>query len=49
MELEPYTDPDFFNDGKNWLDIAAKQLKLDKVAEPRLYLAEHEKLNNYLE
>jgi hypothetical protein len=22
---------------------------LDKVAEPRLYLAEHEKLNNYLE
>lgn len=49
FELEPYTDPEFFNDWKNWLDIAAKQLWLDKVAEPCLYLAEHEKMNNYLE
>lgn len=49
MELEPYTDPDFFNEWKNWLDVAAKQLWLDKVAEPCLYLAEHEKLNNYLD
>ena len=49
FELEPYTDPDFFNEWKNWLEVAAKQLKLDKVAEPCLYLAEHEKLNNYLE
>lgn len=49
MELEPYTDPDFFNEWKNWLEVAAKQLGLDKVAEPCLYLAEHEKLNNYLD
>ena len=49
IELEPYTDPDFFNEWKNWLDVAAKQLGLDKVAEPCLYLAEHEKLNNYLD
>lgn len=49
IELEPYTDPDFFNEWKNWLDVAAKQLGLDKVAEPCLYLAEHEKLNNHLD
>lgn len=49
IELEPYTDPDFFNEWKNWLEVAAKQLGLDKVAEPCLYLAEHEKLNNYLD
>ena len=24
--LEPYTDSDFFNVGKNWLEVAAKQL-----------------------
>lgn len=48
-ELEPYTDPDFFNEGKNWLEVAAKQLWLDKPAQPILFLAEHEKLNNVLE
>lgn len=49
--LEPYTDPEFFNDGKNWLDIAAKQLKLtcDEVPQPTLFLAEHEKLGNVLD
>jgi len=46
IELEPYTDPDFFNDAKNWLDVAAKQLGLEKPADPVLYLAEHEKIHN---
>lgn len=45
MELEPYTDPDFFNDGKNRLEVAKKQLGLEKIAEPKLFLAEHEKEN----
>lgn len=45
MELEPYTDPDFFNDWVNWLKIAQKHLWLEKVAEPILFLAEHEKEN----
>lgn len=49
IELEPYTDPEFFNDAKNWLDIASKQLWLSKPFDPCLFLAEHEKLNNYLE
>lgn len=48
LELEPYTDPDFFNDGKNWLDVAAKQLGLDKPYEPILYLSEYEKIQNVL-
>lgn len=48
FELEPYTDPEFFNDWKNRLDIAAKQLKLKNVVKPRLFLAEHEKINNIL-
>ena len=46
IELEPYTDPDFFNDAKNWLDVAAKQLWLDKPADPVLFLAEHERIKN---
>ena len=49
IELEPYTDPEFFNDGKNWLDIAAKHLWLAKPVDPILFLAEHEKLSNILE
>lgn len=49
FELEPYTDPDFFNEWKNWLDVAAKQLWLKKAAQPVLFLAEHEKLANTLE
>ena len=51
MELEPYTDPEFFNEWKNWLYIAAKQLGLDtkNVPQPCLFLAEHEKLSNILE
>lgn len=48
IEIEPYTDPEFFNDAKNRLDIAAKQLGLPKAVDPCLFLAEHEKLNNYL-
>lgn len=48
IELEPYTDPEFFNDAKNRLDIAAKQLNLPEVAEPVLFLAEHERLSNFL-
>ena len=49
LELEPYTDPKFFNDGENWLNVAAKQLGLEKPAEPVIFLAEHEKLVNLLE
>jgi len=49
IEIEPYTDPEFFNDWKNRLEIVKKQLKLEKVAEPVLFLAEHEKLNVFLE
>ena len=49
MELEPYTKPKFFNDWVNWLEIAKEELGLDKVAEPILFLAEHEKVNNFLE
>ena len=50
IELEPYTDPEFFNDAKNWLYIAKKQLKLewDKIPQPCLFLAEHEKILNKL-
>ena len=46
IELEPYTDPEFFNDAKNWLYIACKQLK---IPQPCLFLAEHEKLSNVLQ
>ena len=49
FELEPYTDPAFFNNAENWLKVASRQLWLKEVAEPRLFLAEHEKLNNVLE
>lgn len=48
VELEPYKDAEFFNEWKNWLEIASKQLWLDKVYEPIMFLAEHEKLNNTL-
>ena len=50
IELEPYTDPEFFNDAKNWLYIAKKQLKIegDKIPQPCLFLAEHEKIGNVL-
>lgn len=49
IELEPYTDPAFFNDATNWLDVAAKQLGIEwSIPQPCLFLAEHEKLNNYL-
>ena len=49
IELEPYTDPRFFNDAVNWLEIAKDKLWLEKVAEPVMYLAEHEKMWNFLE
>lgn len=49
FELEPYKDPAFFNDWVNWLDVAAKQLCLEKPADPILFLAEHEKLDNVLD
>lgn len=50
IELEPYTDPEFFNDAKNWLYIAAKQLKIKwPIPQPCLFLAEHEKKWNILE
>lgn len=46
IELEPYTYPAFFNDGMNRLEVASKILWLDKVYEPVLYLAPHEKIQN---
>ena len=55
FELEPYTDPEFFNDARNWLEIAAKQLtqfwwlEWKPTPQPCLFLAEHEKINNTLE
>ena len=52
IELEPYTDPGFFNNAENWLSVAARKLWLDtapdKIPQPVLYLAEHEKVNNVL-
>lgn len=49
IEIEPYTNPKFFNDWENWLEIVREQLGLEKIAQPILFLAEHEKLNNYLQ
>lgn len=49
IELEPYTDPEFFNDAVNRLNIASKKLWLEKVAQPQLFLAEHEKILNKLQ
>ena len=49
IEIEPYTDPDFFNNAQNRLEVVRKQLKLEKVADPILFLAEHEKENNFLQ
>ena len=48
-ELEPYTDSRFFNDWVNWLEIARDKFWLEEVAQPILYLAEHEKINNILD
>lgn len=48
IELEPYIDPKFFNNAVNWLEIAREKLWLDKVANPVLFLAEHEKIMNKL-
>ena len=49
VEIEPYTNPDFFNNWVNWLEIVRRQLNLEKIAKPCLFLAEHEKTNNFLE
>lgn len=49
FELEPYTDSKFFNDWVNWLDIAKDKLGLEEPAQPILFLAEHEKLDNTLD
>lgn len=48
INLEPYQDSKFFNKWENWLITASRLLGLDKVYEPCLFLAEHEKLNNIL-
>ena len=48
-ELEPYTDPWFFNDGENWLEVAKRLLRIEwETPQPQLFLAEHEKMGNYL-
>lgn len=49
FELEPYTDPRFYNDWMNWLEVASSKLGLSEIAQPQLFLAEHEKFNNVLE
>lgn len=50
IELEPYTDPEFFNDAKNRLEIAKKQLHIEgNTPQPCLFLAEHEKMGNILD
>lgn len=46
LELEPYTYPAFYNDWMNWLEVAKEILWLDKICEPVLFLAEHEKIQN---
>ena len=43
IEIEPYTDPAFFNDGVNWLEVVRRQLGLDKVYYPEMYLSDREK------
>lgn len=49
IELEPYTDPKFFNEAENWLKVAARQLNVEwPIPQPCLFLAEHEKINNVL-
>ena len=49
FELEPYTDPGFFNNAENWLSVAARKLGIQwEIPQPCLYLAEHEKMNNFL-
>lgn len=49
LELEPYTDHRFFNDWVNRLEIARDKLGLKEVVPPALFLAEHEKLSNFLQ
>lgn len=49
FELEPYTDPRFFNDSVNRLEIARDKLGLEKIAEPKMFLAQHENYNNNLQ
>lgn len=49
IEIEPYTKPKFFNEWVNWLKIVQEELGLNDIVEPILFLAEHEKLNNFLE
>ena len=49
FELEPYTDPRFFNEAENRLNVASSQLWLKEVWQPVLFLAEHEKINNTLD
>lgn len=54
VEIEPYTDPEFFNNWRNWLEIVHKQLRYHWLTvwdtpQPCLFLAEHEMLNNVLD
>ena len=43
IEIEPYTDPKFFNDWMNRLEVVKEQLWLDNIYYPQLFLAEREK------
>lgn len=49
IEIEPYIKPKFFNDWVNWLEIVREELGLKEIAQPQLFLAEHEQLDNYLD
>lgn len=49
IEIEPYTQPEFFNDWVNWLEVVRKQLGLENIYYPEMYLAEREKTAYKLE
>jgi len=42
IEIEPYTMPEYFNDGINWIDVIAKKLWVKPVM-PKLFFTEAEK------
>ena len=46
IEIEPYTDPRFFNDAVNRLEIVRDELWLEEIVQPQMFLAEHEKFNS---
>ena len=43
VEIEPYTDPKFFNDWENRLKIVWEKFWFNEIIYPKLFLAEREK------